>query len=108
MNPALRYLLATSFFNGIRSRIARLRQPKYLAAALLGGAYFYLYFSSFLFAGQILHGPRMIPYTLLPHFGALMLLAAVIGFSWIIPASRAAIAFTEAEIAFLFPAPISR
>jgi hypothetical protein len=40
-------------------------------------------------------------------FGALILLAIVL-LAWVIPHKRAALAFTEAEVAFLFPAPISR
>ena len=108
MTAALRYLLARSFVNAVRVRITRLRQPKYLAAAILGGAYFYFYFYKFLFAGNFMRGPQMVPDPLWPHVGAAMLLVATILFSWIIPASRAAIAFTEAEIAYLFPAPITR
>lgn len=108
MNPALRYLLAHSFLNGIRMRLLRLRQPKYLAAAVFAGLYFYFYFYKFLFGGHFLKGPQLIPDALWPHVGSAMLLVAMIFFSWIIPASRAAIGFTEAEIAFLFPAPVSR
>lgn len=108
MNAALRYLLARSFLNGVRARVVRLRQPKYLFAALVGIAYFYFYFYRFLFGGQFLRGPQIIPDSLWPHVGAAMLMVGMIVFSWIIPASRAAISFTEAEIAFLFPAPISR
>ena len=37
----------------------------------------------------------------------LLLLVIVVG-SWILPNSRAALQFTEAEVAFLFPAPVSR
>jgi ABC-2 type transport system permease protein len=39
--------------------------------------------------------------------GALALLVIVV-LAWLIPHGRAALSFTEAEIAFLFPAPISR
>src|SRR5213079_1999201 len=39
--------------------------------------------------------------------GALSLLVIVV-LAWIVPHGRAALAFTEAETAFLFPAPISR
>ena len=108
MTAALRYLLARSFVNAVRVRITRLRQPKYLAAAIFGGAYFYFYFYKFLFSGNFMRGPQVVPDPLWPHVGAAMLLVATVLFSWIVPASRAAIAFTEAEIAFLFPAPISR
>src|SRR5260221_6005698 len=39
--------------------------------------------------------------------GALILFAIIL-LAWLIPHQRAALAFTEAEVAFLFPAPISR
>src|SRR6266851_1689485 len=39
--------------------------------------------------------------------GALILFVLVL-LSWVVPRERAALAFTEAEVAFLFPAPISR
>jgi hypothetical protein len=39
--------------------------------------------------------------------GALVLLIIVL-LAWIVPHQRAALAFTEAEVAFLFPAPITR
>lgn len=108
MTGALRYLLFWSFANAVRSRLARLRQPKYLIAAVLGGAYFYFYFYKFLFGGKFIQGPKMLPDAAWPHIGAAMLFVGMLLFSWIIPASRSAISFTEAEIAFLFPAPLRR
>lgn len=108
MTGALRYLLVRSFCNGVISRLARLRQPKYLIGASLGIAYFYFYFYKFLFGHAFKAGPQFIPSALWPHIAAGILLVAVFLFSWILPASRAAIHFTEAEIAFLFPAPIRR
>ncbi len=110
MNPALRYLLARSFVNGVVSRLKRLRQPKYLLGAALGGAYFYFYFYKFLFGGGIAF-PKVassLSATTWPLVGAAILCVVTLLFSWIFPASRAAVTFTEAEIAFLFPAPISR
>ncbi len=106
---ALGYLVTRSFVNGITFRLRRLKQPKYLLGAILGAAYFYFYF------GRIIGGAR-------PAFparggfagplgidiAAAILFLATIVLSWILPASRAALAFTEAEIAFLFPAPIRR
>ncbi len=106
---ALGYLVTRSLVNGLLSRLRRLRQPKYLLGAILGAAYFYFYF------GRLLGGSRMpwgtgggpaSPHG--PEIGAAILFVATIVLSWILPASRAAIGFTEAEIAFLFPAPISR
>ena len=106
---ALGYLVTRSFVNGVLFRLRRLRQPKYLLGAILGAAYFYFYFGRFLAVSRMPWGAGSGPAS--PHgleIGAAILFVATIVLSWILPASRAAIAFTEAEIAFLFPAPITR
>ena len=106
---ALGYLVTRSFVNGVLFRLRRLRQPKYLLGAILGAAYFYLYFGRVLGASRQPIGPKIFSgVEITPELGAAILFIATIVMSWILPASRAAIAFTEAEIAFLFPAPISR
>ncbi len=106
---ALGYLVTRSFVNGVLFRLRRLRQPKYLLGAILGAAYFYFYFGRFLAVSRMPLGAgngAASPHGL--EIGAAILFVATIVLSWILPASRAAIAFTEAEIAFLFPAPITR
>ena len=106
---ALGYLVTRSFVNGVLFRLRRLRQPKYFLGAILGAAYFYFYFGRFLGGSRMLGGAASGPAS--PHgpdIGAAILFIATIVLSWILPASRAAIGFTEAEIAFLFPAPITR
>lgn len=106
---ALGYLVTRSFVNGVLFRLRRLRQPKYLLGAILGAAYFYFYFGRFLAVSRMPWGAGNGPAS--PHgleIGAAILFIATIVLSWILPASRAAIGFTEAEIAFLFPAPITR
>ena len=106
---ALGYLVTRSFANGVLSRLRRLRQPKYLLGAIFGAAYFYFYFGRLLGGAQSPLGPRATTGAgFEPELGAAILFIATIVLSWILPASRAAIGFTEAEIAFLFPAPISR
>jgi len=114
---ALFYLLGCSLKNAVLTRLRRLRQPKYLIGALLGLAYFYLYFYRFLYVGGLHPQPRraaapnfdlaLNPDTAL-NLAALALLFAVVLFAWIIPAERTAISMTEAELAWLLPAPISR
>lgn len=108
----LLYLQVQSFRNRMRMRLQRLRKPKYLAGALVGLAYFYFYFFRHLLGAGRPHrgfGGPIEPDTraLLETAGALALLVIVF-LAWLIPHSRAALTFTEAEIAFLFPAPISR
>ena len=109
---ALLYLQYHSVKNRTVMRIKRLKQPKYLLGAVVGGLYFYWYFFRALIAapgrGQhfaLLASPDN--QALFESIGALILLIIVL-LAWIIPHQRAALTFTEAEVAFLFPAPISR
>jgi ABC-2 type transport system permease protein len=105
---ALLYLRFTSLANRLRTRLARLRQPKYLVGAVIGAAYLYYFFIRRV---TMPTGPRG------PGFGAMppdfeLLAAAVVllwaALVWILPAGQAGLQFTEAEIAFLFPAPVKR
>ena len=118
---ALLYLRLTSARNWLGSRLRRLRQPKYLFGAIVGVAYFYFFFS------RSFSGPRharptnpltgfdpAATFTLAPDslavataIGALLLLV-IFTVMWVVPAPRATLGFTEAEIAFLFPAPVTR
>jgi hypothetical protein len=111
---ALVYLQFQSVKNRTLTRLKRLRQPKYLLFAFVGGLYFYFYFFRQFYRMRNF-GPG-VPVTfawsaetlaLLELVGALVLCVIVV-LAWIIPHQRAALIFTEAEIAFLFPAPISR
>jgi ABC-2 type transport system permease protein len=106
---ALGYLVTRSFVNGVLFRLRRLRQPKYLIGAILGGAYFYFYFGKVIGGANSPFGPKMTSGSAFSvEVGAAILFVITLVLSWILPASRAALAFTEAEIAFLFPAPIRR
>jgi ABC-2 type transport system permease protein len=112
MNSALFYLQYHSIKNRTVMRIKRLKQPKYLFGAVVGGLYFYWYFFRTFMGtptrGQpfaLLGSPDNLP--LFESVGALILLIPLL-LAWIVPHQRAALTFTEAEIAFLFPAPISR
>ncbi len=125
MLSALLYLRLTSFQNWLWSRVRRLRQPKYLLGAAVGCAYFYAFFFRGLGGNPASHARRAapaeatqfldtaqaaLPVDWLPAvtaFGALALLV-FITFMWVVPTQRAALGFSEAEIAFLFPAPITR
>jgi hypothetical protein len=102
-----------------------LRQPKYLIGAIVGCAYFYFFFFRPLGERESPRVPTAateearramemaaaaLPADWLPATTALGALALLtfITFMWVIPAQRAALGFSEAEIAFLFPAPITR
>src|SRR4026207_1559115 len=106
MIGALFYLQIHSTWNRLRTRLQRLKKPKYLLGAVAGGIYCYFYFFRFLFSGRRGAGfPALaIPPESLELPGALVLAIFVVG-AWILPNERAALTFTEAEVAFLFPAP---
>ncbi len=108
---ALFYCQFHSLQNRLLTRIKRLRRPKYLVGAIVGALYFYGYvFRAFLpgrrGAGAV---PAISPahHELAQSISALVLLVMVL-LAWVLPHSRAALAFSEAEVAFLFPAPIGR
>lgn len=109
---ALLYLQVHSLKNRTLVRLKRLKQPKYLVGGIVGALYFYFYFFRYLFGGRI-SGQRFTQtiapenLVLVESLGALALMGIIVA-AWVIPHKRAALAFTEAEVAFLFPAPISR
>ena len=112
MISALFYLQYHSIKNRTVMRIKRLKQPKYLVGGIVGGLYFYWYFFR-TFLGTPRGGraftlmPSLTDAALYESIGALFLLVILL-MAWIIPHQRAALTFTEAEVAFLFPAPIGR
>ena len=109
MLRAFGYLQATSLVNAIRQRLRRLRQPKYLFGALAAAAYLYF----FLVRGAMRNGHAGLggmPVHALPMIaaGAALILGVIVLLAWLVPGDRAALRFSEAEVAFLFPAPLSR
>lgn len=110
---ALLYLKARSLQNLLLSRVRRLKQPKYLVGAIIGLAYLYFAFGRrFMAQPRPRRGPSLEEFagdglTLAPIFGAAGVLL-FIGLCWVLRRQRAALSFSEAEIAFLFPAPASR
>ena len=108
MIHAFLFLLSRSFVNRMKSRLKRLKQPKYLIGAIFGLLYLWGYFFQFLFSSgrsgnYVLEGAGSI----IENLGAMILFMLAVG-AWIFPHQRAALVFSEAEIAFLFPAPVSR
>ena len=116
MVGALWYLRFHTIMGRIKSRLKRLKQPKYLAGAMVGVLYFYFAIFRRTHAPHLGPGPGnpgsptdALPSDLLPLFGdiAALVLLLVLAVNWLVP-RRAALAFSESEIAFLFPAPVSR
>ncbi|HLF13072.1 MAG TPA: putative ABC exporter domain-containing protein, partial [Gammaproteobacteria bacterium] len=112
---ALFYLRVMSFKNAVISRVLRLKQPKYLIGAVVGVAYvFFVVFPRS--RGNQTGGADVaaltdaFPIERLPVIAALgaLVLMVIVALYWLLPRERAALAFSEAEIAFLFPAPIGR
>jgi len=107
------YLQSRSWVNAVRQKVQRLRQPKYLIGAVLGLGYLLLVFGRWIFYGYYIrtHGQNWIPAAgpsdLAENTGAAVLLGVCL-MNWFFAGDRAALAFTEAETAFLFPAPLSR
>jgi hypothetical protein len=118
MIGALLYLRFTSLRNQVVTRLTRLRQPKYLLGALFAAGYFYYFvFRRFgAAAGQA--GAGALPPQFARSAGVLtagLICAAIclvglvrVAYAWIAPPETAGLQFTEAEIAFLFPAPLTR
>jgi len=105
---ALLYLRLTSVANLVRSRLLRLRQPKYLIGGIAGAAYVWFFFIRGL-------GPRSNSQTLALAFGdgraeifAAIILSVFILLIWVLPSDSPGLSFSEPEVAFLFPAPLSR
>lgn len=107
---ALRYLWVRSTINRLRTQVKRVRNPRYAVAMLVGAVYFYWI---------LIHNPRasseagVNPFTdalqlnvALPLASTLLLFMA--SRWWLFKGDRAALAFTPAEVQFLFPAPVSR
>ena len=112
MIAALVYLEYHSFKNRLVRRLQRLKQPKYLVGGIVGALYFYFYFFRSLFgvprrAGGMAFSFSPESHSLWEAFAAALLLVILL-VAWLLPRERAALAFSEAEVAFLFPAPMSR
>jgi hypothetical protein len=100
------FLYGHSWLNRLRSQAARVRSPRYIAAVVLGMVYLYwALFRNVRASGE--------PLTqLLLSDGTVVLASTLLLVSsarwWIFGADRSALAFTPAEVQFLFPAPITR
>jgi ABC-2 type transport system permease protein len=98
------YLVWRSAYNRVIRQLSHLRSPRYLAALLIGLAYLW-----FIIMGQR-SGPATgtMPKTeILELVGTVALLAAV-AWGWIFGVERRVLAFSPAEVSFLFPGPVSR
>jgi putative ABC exporter len=102
---ALRYLTIATSRNRTRARLRRLRQPRYAAAFVLGA----LYLWTFLLRPQ---GTSSAPAADILGTTAEMLAAVgimiLVASAWLSTGARQALAYTNAEINFLFTGPLTR
>jgi ABC-2 type transport system permease protein len=114
MLRALLYLKLTSLKNRAQSQLRRLRQPKYLAGTLFVIAYFWFFFFRHVSSvaspalGANMLGALPGDISGLITAALALLLSLYLAQMWILPSDSPGIKFSPAEIAFLFPAPLSR
>lgn len=102
MREAALFLMARSARNWSVRLAHRLRSPRYFLAVLFGIGYLAL-----ALLGQRRGADGPVP-TSLVATGGTILLAVLVTKWWLFGADRFALAFTPAEIQFLFPAPVRR
>jgi len=107
------YLTLCSLRNRLRTRIKRLRQPRYAIGLAAGLLYMWAFVFRHAFSAQGRGRPdglfsQMAQASMsweIAGAGALFVFAAI---AWLWPGSRPALLFTRAEVQFLFQAPLSR
>lgn len=103
---ALLFLYGRSWVNRLRAQAARIRSPRYIAAVAMGMMYLYWALFRNTQAGSAPLA-QMLQAELTIVVASTLLLVSSARW-WVFGADRSALAFTPAEIQFLFPAPITR
>ncbi|MFL5580506.1 MAG: putative ABC exporter domain-containing protein, partial [Gemmatimonadaceae bacterium] len=104
-------VLVAGLRNRVRVQLRRVRQPRYLVATAIGLLYWWWYFGSVLGLGFGSGRARPVLPERWQEVAELVIAALGLGsvaLSWLFGGDRAALAFSEAEIQFLFPAPLAR
>ena len=104
MIDALLYLTRTTIRNRFAVQARRLRQPRYALALVLGAVYFWIVLLRP--ASQPSRAPTSL-WNNAETVAALGILLLMLG-GWVFRGERMALAFTAAEVQFLFPAPVTR
>jgi ABC-2 type transport system permease protein len=118
------YLIVCTAKNRLRLRLRRLREPRYLVGAAAGAAYLYFTIFARLWGrtgaldarrrASLRRRPAVPPMALLESFRAAGPVLAGMGLLvwtalvWLFPGRSRLFDFTEAEIQFLLPAPVSQ
>jgi ABC-2 type transport system permease protein len=111
VNPALLFLVVRSARNSLRGKVRRLRSFRYLVPTILGAAYFFVVFDPLNVVFRRQRGPAPLPdpgTDLFVEWGFVLVSFLLAASAWVLPSSGSPLAFTEAEAAHLFPAPLSR
>ncbi|HXF96285.1 MAG TPA: putative ABC exporter domain-containing protein [Gemmatimonadales bacterium] len=103
MIRAALFLFRATLRNRARQLLRRVRSPRYVLALLLGGGYLWLVL---VWPGGAPAGGAVAPGAAEAIGTALFAVLALKW--WVLGADRQALAFTPAEVQFLFPAPLSR
>ena len=118
MLSASLYIIVCSARNRMRVRLRRLREPRYLIGAIVGAAYIYFsFFARFRVsrsgAARRSARPPRLPESIdallaaAPAVAGLGLMA-IATLAWLFPMDSGLLEFSEAEMQFLFPAPVTR
>jgi hypothetical protein len=103
------YIIVCSARNRIIRRLRRLREPRYIVGAVAAGAYLLV---NILGSARARHEgqPPELPVDLESIFPSLVgvFLLGIASTAWFLPSSGGVVDFSEAEVQFLFPAPVSR
>ncbi len=98
-----------SFKNRMLQRLRKMREPRYLIGAIAGAAYFWFFFFRRAHNGNpALAKIRDLSFnTVAVDFVSVVVLLMMIA-AWALPRDSGGLDFSEAEIGFLFPAPLRR
>lgn len=102
---AFAYLTWHSARNRTWTRIRRARNPRYAISAVIGAVYFWFF---------LIHNTGKIPRTIGGSFNDIWVVVATVGLVifattwWLFGGDKTTLAFALPEMAFLFPAPLSR
>jgi hypothetical protein len=103
---AFAYLLWSAWKNRLVSQLKHIRSPRYAVALMVGGLYLWWFFfrptqQAGPAAGMVFLGRPM-------QFVAVVFVVMSTLGTWVFGSDRTALAFNQAEVALLFPAPLSR
>jgi hypothetical protein len=98
-----------SFKNRLLQRLRKLREPRYLIGAIAGAAYFWFFIFRRTHTGNpALARIRDVSFNgVVVDFVSVVVLLMMIA-AWALPRDNGGLDFSEAEIGFLFPAPLRR